>query len=227
MVFFMRGWILPLLIWALVLPVFVATEQIQGRPQPGNSGSSQPIRAPVGGDVILPCVVQSQINMENLTVMWWRPDILVDPNWYVHLHHENQHQEAQTMPSYVGRTEMFADGLKLGNVSLRIRNLKPSDDGRYRCIIPHLALATTVKLEVFEEEPISDDTLTTKQFPNLTTSDLREGSHFRGLWIEFLFVLGFLILVALGVGACYLKNRGQNPLKYSIAQSSPAPGCPA
>ncbi|KAK1889750.1 Butyrophilin subfamily 1 member A1 [Dissostichus eleginoides] len=184
---FMRGWILPLLIWTLVLPVFVATEQIQVSDQYGEfDGDVVEARHPCGPKL---------------------------------------HQEAQTMPSYVGRTEMFADGLKLGNVSLRIRNLKPSDDGRYRCIIPHLALATTVKLEVFE--PISDDTLTTKQFPNLTTSDLEEGSHFRGLWIGFLFVLGFLILVALGVGACYLKNRGQNPLKYSVAQSSPAPGCPA
>ncbi|XP_034063307.1 butyrophilin-like protein 8 [Gymnodraco acuticeps] len=225
MVFFVSSWILPLLIWALVLPVVVATEQIQGRPQPENSGSSEPIRAPLGGDVILPCVVQPQINMEDLTVMWWRPEILVDPNWYVHLYPEKQHQEAQTMPSYAGRTEMFADGLKLGNVSLQIRNLKLSDDGRYRCIIPQLAFDTTIKLEVFE--PISDDTLTKKQFPNLTTSDLEKGSHFHGLWIWFLVACISLILVAVGVAACYLKNRGQNPIKYSVAQSSPAPGCPA
>ncbi|KAL3051023.1 hypothetical protein OYC64_001329 [Pagothenia borchgrevinki] len=222
MVFFVPGWILPPLIWALVLPVVVAKEQIQGRSQ--LIGSSQPIRAPRGGDVMLPCLVQPEINVENLTGMWWRPDIPVDPNWYVHRHLGPA--EAQTMPSYVGRTEMFADGLKLGNLSLWIRNLQLSDDGRYRCFIPHLGIATTIKLEVFE--PISDDTLTTKQFPNLTTSDPDVGgSQFHEIWIWFLVACVLLILVALVVGACYLKNRGQNPLKYSVAQSSPAPGCPA
>ena len=66
---------------------------------------------------------------------------------YVHLHLGPD--EALTMPSYAGRTEMFADGLKLGNASLRIRNLQLSDDGRYRCVIPQLALDTTIKLELF------------------------------------------------------------------------------
>ncbi|XP_033962297.1 butyrophilin subfamily 1 member A1-like [Pseudochaenichthys georgianus] len=113
-------------------------------------GSSEPIRAPLGGDVILPCFAQPQINMEGMTVIWWRPDIPVHPNWYVHLHPEKQHQEAQTMPSYAGRTEMFADGLKLVNASLRIRNLKLSDDGRYRCFISQLGRGPIIKLEVFD-----------------------------------------------------------------------------
>ncbi|XP_010781440.1 myelin-oligodendrocyte glycoprotein-like [Notothenia coriiceps] len=148
-----------------------AEEHNEGRPQ--LIGSSEPISAPLGGDVLLPCVVQPEINMENLTVMWWRPDIPVDPNRYVHLHHENQHQEDLTMPSYVGRTEMFADGLKRGNLSLQIRNLKLSDGGTYRCIIPMLGIASTIMLVVFE--PISDDTLTTTQFQgNLQTPDPKQ-----------------------------------------------------
>ncbi|XP_034063329.1 uncharacterized protein LOC117540670 [Gymnodraco acuticeps] len=232
MVFFVSSWILPLLIWALVLPVVVATEQIQGRPQPENSGSSEPIRAPLGGDVILPCVVQPQINMEDLTVMWWRPEILVDPNWYVHLYPEKQHQEAQTMPSYAGRTEMFADGLKLGNVSLRIRNLKLSDDGRYRCIIPHLPLDTTIKLEVFE--PISDDTLTTTQFPgNLQTpdpkneTDVKVGQHNWSSWVVVLSIC-ILVVVAVGAGGCFLKNKYQrrHPPDYRVSGTKSPPSSP-
>jgi len=118
-------------------------------------GSSEPIRAPLGSDVILPCIVQPERNMEEMMVRWWRPNVPPDPRdpksdyRYVHLYLENQHQEDLTMPSYVGRTEMFADGLKLGNLSLRIRNLQPSDDGRYRCVIPMLGIDTDIMLEVF------------------------------------------------------------------------------
>ncbi|KAK5893225.1 hypothetical protein CgunFtcFv8_006118 [Champsocephalus gunnari] len=145
-------------------------------------GSSEPIRAPLGGDVTLPCVLQPQINMENVTVMWSRTNIPVDPNRYVHRHLGPE--EAQKMPSYVGRTEMFADGLKLGNGSLRIRNLQPSDDGSYRCVIPQLPLDTTITLEVF-------------------------GS--RSYWCLFLVLSVFFVLLAVGAGVYFLKPKCQKP----------------
>ncbi|KAK1890103.1 Myelin-oligodendrocyte glycoprotein [Dissostichus eleginoides] len=242
MVHLLPGFKMPLLTLAVFLSRVPWTEESEGRPQ--LIGSSEPIRAPVGGDVILPCVVQPQINMEGddgdvvearhpcgPKLVLWRLDyhsITLRHDVYVHLHHENQHQEAQTMPSYVGRTEMFADGLKLGNVSLRIRNLKPSDDGRYRCIIPHLALATTVKLEVFE--PISDDTLTTTQFPgNLQTpdpkneTDVKVGQH---NWSSWQLVLSFcvLVVVAGGVGGCFLKHKYQ---RRHLPDYKPPPPSPA
>ncbi|KAK5893224.1 hypothetical protein CgunFtcFv8_006117 [Champsocephalus gunnari] len=198
------AFVFPLLTYCRVRKV-LAEQHNEGRPQ--LVGASEPIRAPLDGDVILPCVVQPEINMEDLKVRWWRPDIPVDPNRYVHLHREHQHQEAQTMPSYAGRTEMFADGLKLGNVSLRIRNLQPSDDGSYRCIIPHLGIATTVRLELFEP--------TTTHFPgNLQTPDLKKetdvkvGQHHWSSWVAVLSLCIFVV-VAAGVCGCFLRHKYQ------------------
>ncbi|KAI9524444.1 hypothetical protein NQZ68_018127 [Dissostichus eleginoides] len=224
----------PLLTLAVFLSL-VPWMESEGRPQ--LIGSSQPIRAPLGSDVILPCIVQPERNMEEMTVRWWRPDVPPDPRdpksdyRYVHLYPENQHQEDLTMPSYVGRTEMFADGLKLGNLSLRIRNLKASDDGRYRCIIRMLRIDTTIMLEVFE--PISDDTLTTAQFPgNLQTpdpkneTDVKVGRH---NWSSWFVVLAFcvLVVVAVGVGGYFLKHKCQRrhlPCCFSETKTSSSPG---
>ncbi|XP_028419427.1 CD276 antigen-like [Perca flavescens] len=128
-------------------------------------GASQPIVAPLGGDVILPCHVEPQLNVEELTVEWWRPDVPPDPrdpqsNYrYVHRYHDKQHEEDMKKPSYAGRTEMFTDGLKHGNISLKISNVKLSDQGRYRCQIPQLGRASLIMLNV---EPRSVETWTTK-----------------------------------------------------------------
>ncbi|KAK5848158.1 hypothetical protein PBY51_005798 [Eleginops maclovinus] len=211
--------LLSLAVAFLVMP----TKQIEGRPQ--LIGSSQPIRAPLGGDVILPCNVQPQLSLEYFKVWWWRPDVPQDPESelrYVHLYPD----EDRKMPSNVGRTEMFPEALRLGNASLRIRNLKPSDDGRYRCFIPELGIYTTMKLEVFV--PASVDTLTTMQFPgNLQTADPKNeadvnGSQFNGLWIcVSVLVPCILILFAFGY---FLKHKDLNLMKYSVALSKPAPG---
>uniref|UniRef100_A0A8C4Y7H4 Butyrophilin subfamily 1 member A1 n=1 Tax=Gopherus evgoodei TaxID=1825980 RepID=A0A8C4Y7H4_9SAUR len=39
----------------------------------------------------------------------------------------------QQMPEYLGRTELLKDDITNGSVSLRIRNIQPSDDGQYKC----------------------------------------------------------------------------------------------
>ncbi|XP_028420465.1 myelin-oligodendrocyte glycoprotein-like isoform X2 [Perca flavescens] len=136
-----------------------------GEDRPQVIGASQPIVAPLGGDVILPCHVEPQLNVEELTVEWWRPDVPPDPrdpqsNYrYVHRYHDKQHEEDMKKPSYAGRTEMFTDGLKHGNISLKISNVKLSDQGRYRCQIPQLGRASLIMLNV---EPRSVETWTTE-----------------------------------------------------------------
>ncbi|KAL3051035.1 hypothetical protein OYC64_001331 [Pagothenia borchgrevinki] len=144
MVHLVPGSKIPLLSLAVFLSLVPWVEKSEGWPQ--LIGSSEPIRAPLGGDVILPCVAQPQINMEGMTVIWWRPDI-PEPNRV--LYHEKQHREDLAMPSYAGRTEMFADGLKLGNASLWIRNLNLSDHGSYRCV-SQLGRCPIIKLELFD-----------------------------------------------------------------------------
>uniref|UniRef100_A0A8D0A9S5 Ig-like domain-containing protein n=2 Tax=Sander lucioperca TaxID=283035 RepID=A0A8D0A9S5_SANLU len=108
-----------------------------GEDRPRVIGSLQPIVARLGGDVILPCHVEPCLDVEELTVDWWRPDVPPDPedpqsNYrYVHRYHDKHHEEDMKKPAYAGRTELFTDGLKHGNISLKISNVKQSDQGRY------------------------------------------------------------------------------------------------
>ncbi|XP_078147712.1 myelin-oligodendrocyte glycoprotein-like isoform X2 [Centroberyx gerrardi] len=105
---------------------------------PGQSeviGSPQPIVAVVGDDVILPCHVEPRLNVEDLTVEWTRPDLRAE---YVHLYRDGREMLAMKNPLYSGRTVLFRDGLKHGDISLKLTNVTLADEGKYRCFIPKL-----------------------------------------------------------------------------------------
>ncbi|XP_063324364.1 myelin-oligodendrocyte glycoprotein-like isoform X2 [Pelmatolapia mariae] len=102
-------------------------------------GSPQPIVAAPGDDVILPCHVEPKFNVVGLTVEWSRPDRNME---YVHLYRHNREMTDMKIPSYFGRTALFTDGLREGNISLRITNVTLEDEGRYRCSIPKLKSQT-------------------------------------------------------------------------------------
>ncbi|KAK9525087.1 hypothetical protein VZT92_017424 [Zoarces viviparus] len=122
----------------------------------------------LGDDVILPCHVEPQLSVENMTVIWWKPDEPPDPmgvHRYVHRYQSNRVEEDLQMKedlqleedlqmedlqldSYVSRTSLFTDDLKHGNVSLKIKKVKLSDGGIYRCDVPQLASASKIILVV-------------------------------------------------------------------------------
>nr|XP_023969238.2 butyrophilin subfamily 1 member A1-like [Chrysemys picta bellii] len=51
----------------------------------------------------------------------------------VHLYRDGRDQYREQMPEYGGRTELLKDNITNGRVSLRIRNIQPSDNGQYTC----------------------------------------------------------------------------------------------
>ncbi|XP_073330878.1 uncharacterized protein [Pagrus major] len=107
-------------------------------------GPSQPIVATVGEDVVLPAHLHPATNALRVTVEWTRPDL--SPR-FVHV----LRQGVKLMgnhPSYEGRTSLFTDELKLGNISLKLSRVRTSDEGRYRCFIPKLDRDSVVQLVV-------------------------------------------------------------------------------
>ncbi|TDG99530.1 hypothetical protein EPR50_G00194710 [Perca flavescens] len=104
----------------------------------------QPIVAAPGDDVILPFHVEPLVTVAGLTVEWSRPDRQPDPKdrlsrvEYVHLYRDTREVPDMKIPSYVGRTELFTEGLRHGNISLKIMNVTLADKGRFRCFIPKL-----------------------------------------------------------------------------------------
>lgn len=107
-------------------------------------GSLTPIVAAPGDDVILPCHLEPSVNVEALTLEWSKPDLKPDPSdrlsrvEYVHLYRDRREVPDMKIQSYVKRTALFTDGLKHGNISLKIMNVSLEDGGRYKCFIPKL-----------------------------------------------------------------------------------------
>uniref|UniRef100_A0A3Q2ZID1 Ig-like domain-containing protein n=1 Tax=Kryptolebias marmoratus TaxID=37003 RepID=A0A3Q2ZID1_KRYMA len=112
-------------------------------------GSSEPIVAAPGDDVILPCRVDPDMDAVEKTVEWSKPDLEVDPSdrqKYVFLYRSQRENRHMMMAAYIERTSLSSEGLKHGDVSLRIRNVTLKDSGRFRCLIPTLRTDAEVRL---------------------------------------------------------------------------------
>eukprot|EP00064_Thunnus_orientalis_P025549 superscaffoldBa00013185_g25937 len=108
-------------------------------------GSSQPIVATVGDDIILPCHLEPAMDVAAMTLEWTRSDL--DPI-FVHVCRAGQDLTHVKHPSYRGRTSLFTDELKQGNISLKLSKVKLSDGGKYKCYIPKLSAQSFVELFV-------------------------------------------------------------------------------
>ncbi|XP_038588261.1 uncharacterized protein LOC119913021 isoform X2 [Micropterus salmoides] len=186
--------------------------------QPQLIGSSRPIVVVLGDDIILPCRLEPLLNVEDLTVEWWRPDLPPDPEdplspyKYVHRYHDNQDVEEMKMSSYAGRTTLFKDELKHGNASLKILNVKLSDQGSYRCVIPQLGRATIIRIVVD-----LNSTTEAPLFPtNVKTPDRKEETDVQGarshpgVWIPAVVFCVLLVLVVCGgVDGYVIKHKPQ------------------
>ena len=110
-------------------------------------GPPRPVLAFVGDDIILPCHLQPATDVASTAVEWTRPDL--KPR-FVHLWRSGQELLGDQHPSYLGRTSLFTNKLKHGDISLKLSRVKLSDKGTYRCYIPTMNIDSTVKL-VFGE----------------------------------------------------------------------------
>ncbi|XP_039356545.1 butyrophilin subfamily 1 member A1-like [Mauremys reevesii] len=93
------------------------------------TGPDHPVTASLGGEAVLPCHLSPRMSAENMEVRWLRSQY----SEVVHLYRDGQDQYGEQMPEYQGRTELLRDDIANGRVSLRIRDIRPSDDGPYKC----------------------------------------------------------------------------------------------
>ncbi|XP_045568074.1 selection and upkeep of intraepithelial T-cells protein 5 isoform X2 [Salmo salar] len=111
-------------------------------------GPADPVVALAGDDIILPCSLKPSVSAEEMVVEWTRSNLRKEN---VHLYRQGRDSNEDQSPSYSGRTSMFHEELKNGNVSLKLTRVTLSDAGRYRCFIPTLTSQvkeTTVQLLV-------------------------------------------------------------------------------
>ncbi|XP_067394278.1 butyrophilin subfamily 1 member A1-like [Emydura macquarii macquarii] len=93
------------------------------------TGPDHPITAYVGGEAVLPCHLSPRMSAESMELRWFRSQFSA----VVHLYRDGQDQYGEQMPEYQGRTELLKDDITNGSVSLRIRDIRPSDAGQYTC----------------------------------------------------------------------------------------------
>lgn len=98
-------------------------------------GSSHPIVALVGDDIILPCYLNSSISASDKTVEWTKYEL--DPR-FVYVWRDGGELESKKNPSYKGRTTVSLHKLKHGDISLNLSKVRLSDRGRYRCFLPDM-----------------------------------------------------------------------------------------
>ncbi|XP_044837308.1 butyrophilin subfamily 1 member A1-like [Mauremys mutica] len=106
-------------------------------------GPDQPVTAIVGEATVLPCHLSPRMSAENMEVRWFRSEFTS----FVHLYQHGKDQYEQQMPEYHERTELLKASIMDGNVALRIVNVRPSDEGQYRCFVQD---------DVFYEEAVLD-----------------------------------------------------------------------
>ncbi|XP_029131957.2 myelin-oligodendrocyte glycoprotein-like [Labrus bergylta] len=179
---------LPFLFPSVIFLFFLLFAVTPVHGQPRVIGSTQPIRASPGDDVILPCHVEPPVDVVRLTVEWSKPDLQPDPDdrlgdvGYVHLYRDRHEVLDMKIPSYARRTELLPDDLRRGNISLRMMNVSLEDGGRYRCFIPKLSKSRVRSsiIHLVVEPPSLQTTETPLLSVTLHTPDLHGDTNVRG-----------------------------------------------
>ncbi|XP_072233018.1 butyrophilin-like protein 10 [Leuresthes tenuis] len=104
--------------------------ELQCRPGRSQGVPAQLVTAMVGDDAVLPCRLKAPADVAQLTVEWGKPAL--KPR-FVYVWYNNQEHLTDQNTAYKGRASMSIDQMKQGDVSLKLSDLRYSDNGRYRC----------------------------------------------------------------------------------------------
>ncbi|KAM4714196.1 myelin-oligodendrocyte glycoprotein-like [Anableps anableps] len=151
--------------WTFIFCLFLVWTPVEGSLQ--LIGSSEPVVAAPGDDVLLPCRVDPQWDAVGKTVEWSRPDLRVSGSQkrveYVYVYRFKKKDRDMMMETYIQRTSLSEEGLRRGDVSLSISNVSSEDNGRFRCFIPRLRIEAEVRLVV---DPNFGQMTTTETVPH-------------------------------------------------------------
>ncbi|KAL1278781.1 hypothetical protein QQF64_025454 [Cirrhinus molitorella] len=95
-------------------------------------GAVDPVFAVAGEDVILPCLVEPNINVVDMRVEWFRLNL---EDSQVHLYDDHVDKNTDQSQSYRKRTKLNHQELQRGNASLKLSSVQVFDEGLYKCFI--------------------------------------------------------------------------------------------
>ncbi|XP_024903842.1 myelin-oligodendrocyte glycoprotein isoform X2 [Pteropus alecto] len=112
-------------------------------------GPGHPIRALVGDEVELPCRIFPGRNATGMEVGWYRPPF----SRVVHLYRNGKDQDGEQAPEYRSRTELLKETIGEGKVTLRIKNVRFSDEGGFTCFFRDHSYQEEAAMELKVEDP--------------------------------------------------------------------------
>uniref|UniRef100_A0A667X2Y5 Ig-like domain-containing protein n=1 Tax=Myripristis murdjan TaxID=586833 RepID=A0A667X2Y5_9TELE len=119
-------------------------------------GSSQPVHATDGGEVILPCWVDPTTDVTDRTVDWKKGGA----DNMVHTYRNGMDDESAQENRFKGRTALFLEKMTTGNLSLKLSNVTMNDSGTYTCSLRRKAesgsCSTDIVLHVGEHIHATD-----------------------------------------------------------------------
>ncbi|XP_066577955.1 butyrophilin subfamily 1 member A1 [Amia ocellicauda] len=119
--------------WLCVIVLLLQQTSVSGSEWFEVLGPRYPIAVYPGEDTVLPCYLSPNISAEDMQIMWFRED----PSAPVCLYRYGRYNFNRQIPSYKGRAELFPEEFRKGNVSLRLKDVRGSDDGQYNCMVQY------------------------------------------------------------------------------------------
>ncbi|XP_048071254.2 butyrophilin subfamily 1 member A1-like [Ursus arctos] len=107
-------------------------------------GSSEPIVAMLGGDIMLPCRVFPAMNVENMELRWFRSKF----SEAVFIYQNQQEQREEQLAQYTGRTSLVKEFLTWGEAILHIQKVQAFDNGVYNCFFRKGSFYESASLEL-------------------------------------------------------------------------------
>ncbi|NXO42922.1 VTCN1 inhibitor, partial [Locustella ochotensis] len=147
----------------------------------------------VGETVVLPCTTAppGELTLAK-SMLYWQ----IGTKELVHFFQNGQDSLKDQDIKFRGRTSLFLDQMKHGNLSLKISNVQLQDDAEYSCIYRqtenHLTKKSTIKLSVSAPPRIEEPPSPSEQ------NQIHSGSPMDVPCLVLL-PLSFLLLVSLGL----------------------------
>ncbi|XP_040266958.1 butyrophilin subfamily 2 member A2-like, partial [Bufo bufo] len=106
--------------------------------------SSTSTMVDVGEDAIMNCYLNPEISAEDMEIRW----IKDNDGSTIYKYRKGVEELEGVNSAFHGRTELIRDGIKKGNISLKILNIQPSDNGLYTCYFQSTFMFDKARIEI-------------------------------------------------------------------------------
>ncbi|XP_047675829.1 butyrophilin subfamily 3 member A2-like [Tachysurus fulvidraco] len=126
-------------------------------------GPKAPLVAVPGEDLVLPCFIKPNTSAVGMTVEWFKLDV---KDSLVHLYRDHKDRNEGQAQSYTGRTSLYKEELQKGNASLKLSDLRVSDEGEYKCLVEDKSWYDDIIVKVIVEVQGSQPVIMMESYDN-------------------------------------------------------------